>query len=91
MTVQHRLQACMRRGNLRVADLARWFDRPHPTVRGWARGTHQPSGGPHDVEHVGELLTLLETLIRTKRGFPIPRLSPRNRKQHVLDIKTRLL
>ena len=91
MTTQSRLQACMRRGNLRVADLARWFDRPHPTVRGWALGTHRPSGGPHDVEHVGELLTLLETLIRTKRGFPVPRLSPRSRKQHILDIRARLL
>ncbi len=77
----------MRRGNLRVADLARWFDRPHPTVRGWALKGIQPGGGPHDVETVKEQLALLEKLIAAKRGFPLPRLSPRARKQEVLDIR----
>ncbi len=87
MSIQKRLQACMKRGNLRVADLARWFDRPHPTVRGWALKGIQPGGGPHDVATVNELLTLLERFIDAKRGFPVPRLSPRDRKQHVLDIR----
>ncbi len=86
MTIQRRLQACMKRGNLRVADLARWFDRPHPTVRGWALKGIRPGGGPHDVERVGEQLRLLEKLISSKRGFPVPRLSPRQRKQHIVTI-----
>jgi hypothetical protein len=90
MTIQRRLQTCMKRGNLRVADLARWFDRPHPTVRGWVLKGIRPSGGPHDVDHVIELLGMLEMLIQKKRGFPMPRLSPRERKKHVADIRTRL-
>ncbi len=84
----------MRRGNLRVADLARWFDRPHPTVRGWALKGIQPGGGPHDVESVNSMLVLLEKLIEARKGsygFPVPRLSPRARKQHILDIRARML
>ena len=88
--VQKRLQACMKRGNLRVADLARWFDRPHPTVRGWALKGIQPGGGPHDVEQVHDQLVVLERLVEARKGFPVPRLSPRNRKQHILDIRTRV-
>jgi hypothetical protein len=91
MTIQRRLQACMKQGNLRVADLARWFDRPHPTMRGWVLKGSRPGGGPHDIEHVSELLGLLETLIQKKKGFPLPRLSPRDRKKHIVDIRARLL
>lgn len=90
MTIQRRLQACMKRGNLRVADLARWFDRPHPTVRGWALKDIRPGGGPHDAKMVEFDLNRLERLIKGKYGFPIPRLSPRARKQHILDIKKSL-
>jgi hypothetical protein len=90
MTIQRRLQVCMKRGNLLVADLARWFDRPHPTVRGWVLKGTRPGGGPHDIEHVNELLGLLETLIRKKKGFPLPRLSPRGRKKHIADIRVQL-
>lgn len=90
MTIQRRLQTCMRRGNLRVSDLARWFERPHPTVRGWVLKGTRPNGGPHDIEHVAQLLALLETLIQKKRGFPLPRLSPRERKKHISDIRMQL-
>lgn len=90
MTIQRRLQVCMKRGNLRVADLARWFDRPHPTVRGWALKGTRPGGGPHDIEHVGELLSILEKLISARKGFPLPRLSPRARKQHITNILDKL-
>jgi hypothetical protein len=91
MTIQRRLQACMKRGNLRVSDLACWFGRPHPTVRGWVLKGTRPGGGPHDIEHTGQLLTLLETLIRTHRGFPLPQLSPRARKQRVQDIRSKVV
>ena len=90
MTIQRRLQTCMRRGNLRVADLARWFERPHPTVRGWAYLGIRPGGGPHDVEQVHVLLKTLEFLIQKKKGFPMPRLSPRLRKKHLGDIRAAL-
>ena len=90
MTIQRRLQVCMKRGNLRVADLARWFDRPHPTVRGWALKGTRPGGGPHDVEHVTQLLGLLETLIKKRKGFPLPRLSPRARKSYITEMRENL-
>lgn len=35
MTFQGRLKKVMRRRNMRVADLARWFDRPYTTTREW--------------------------------------------------------
>jgi hypothetical protein len=87
MTIQRRLQTAMKRGNLRVADLARWFERPHPTVRGWAYLGIRPGGGPHDVEQVNVLLVQLETLIKKRKGFPLPRLSPRERKRHLHAIR----
>lgn len=42
MTFQKRLQKCMRAGNLRVADLARWFDCPYTTVREWVLFGREP-------------------------------------------------
>lgn len=35
MTFQKRLKKVMKRRNMRVADVARWFDRPYTTVREW--------------------------------------------------------
>lgn len=81
----------MKRGNLRVSDLARWFERPHPTVRGWVLKGTRPGGGPHDIDHVKMLLALLEGLIRLGRGFPLPQLSPRARKQRVQDIRSKVV
>ena len=88
---QKRLSACQRAGNLTQADLARWFDRPHATVRSWLRDGREPSGGPIDVDHANQLLGLLEALIRQKRGFPVPRLSGAARRKHVQDIRNRVL
>lgn len=80
----------MKVGNLRVADLARWFDRPHPTVSTWVKQGRQPSGGPTDVEHFHALLDLLEQLVKKNKGFPVPRLSPGARIEHVSEIRKRL-
>ena len=80
----------MKVGNLRIADLARWFDRPHATVSTWVKEGRQPSGGPTDVEHFHALLNLLEQLISKKKGFPVPRLSPARRIEHVSGIRQRL-
>ena len=85
-TFQQRLQACERGGNLTVADLARWFDRPYPTMRTWRSGT-KPGGGPIDQEHAIQMLGLLELLIKHKRGFPMPRLSPDKRIAHLLAVR----
>lgn len=86
-TFQQRLQACQRGGNLTVSDLARWFDRPHPTVRSWVQQGFEPGGAPLDVEHAHQMLGLLETLIRRKRGFPVPRLPPSKRIEHLAHIR----
>ncbi len=45
MTLQKRLKACMRRRNMRVADLARHLGRPYMTVREWVLNGRQPEAG----------------------------------------------
>lgn len=90
-TFQARLKAAQRAGNLHVADLARWFDRPDATVRGWVERGTKPGGGPIDKAHAAALLGLLEVLVKQKRGFPIPRLSPSKRIEHLMHIRSRCL
>lgn len=85
--IQQRLERCLKAGNLRTADLARWFDRPYPTVRGWLEGNYEPNGGPQDNEEIGRLLGSLEHLIIGRRGFPVPRLSPQERIAHLKRIR----
>jgi hypothetical protein len=77
-----RLSVVMRDGNLRVADLGRWFDRPYPTVRGWIMGG-QVGGTQGDINEIHASLMRLEFLVKNKRGFPVPRLSPVNRIKHI--------
>lgn len=91
MTFQARLKAVCKGGNLRVADLARWFEKPHATVRGWVEKGIQPAGGPLDVEHVVALTALLEQLIARKKGLPVPRLSPSARISHMRELRERCL
>ena len=86
-TFQQRLKACVRGGNLTGADLARWFDRPYSTVRTWVESGIKPGGGPIDKEHAESMLALLETLIKQRRGFPVPSMSPKARKDHVMQIR----
>ena len=63
----HRLQTVMRDGNLTGADLARWFDRPDPTVRGWISGDHDLGGAQLDVAFVEAQLVKLEKLLKKNR------------------------
>ena len=86
-TFQQRLKSCERDGNLTVADLARWFDRPYPTVRTWVQDGIEPGGGPIDKEHALSMLGLLETLIKQKQGLPLPRLAPRARIERLEQIR----
>lgn len=90
MTFQQRLKWVLQGGNLTVADLARWLDRPDPTVREWIDNGREPTGAPLDLEHVYALLELLETLIRKKLNFPVPRLSAAKRKEYILSIRKRV-
>ena len=88
-TFQQRLLSVLQGGNLTVADLARWFERPDPTVRGWVMRGGTPSGGPLDVEQVMKKLARLELLIEQGRHFPFPRLSPSERIERLLSLKKR--
>jgi hypothetical protein len=68
-----RLKACMDRGSLTLADLARWFGRPHATVRTWYTLNREPREGYRD--EVLRRLKMLEDEIIRRRGvarFPGP-------------------
>ena len=60
MTFQKRLKACMRQRNWRVADAARWFDRPYTTVREWVLHGRAPSGTERDRLKMERRLATLE-------------------------------
>ena len=91
-TFQQRLQLVLHAGNLSVSDLARWFDRPRPTVKDWAENGRAPSGAPLDIEHAQALLGLLETMIKRRQGFPVPLgLSPAKRLAHLKSIRKKAL
>ena len=91
-TFQVRLQEVLAAGNLTHSDLARWFDRPRPTVKTWIDDGREPSGPPLDVEHAHALLELLEQMIKRRQGFPVPiGLSANKRMQHLQIIRKRAL
>ena len=89
-TFQQRLQAVLQGGNLTVADLARWFDRPDPTVRGWVVNGGEPGGGPLDVQHIYVMLKELERLVKGGQRLPLPRLSPSERIARLKKIRPAL-
>ncbi len=60
MTFQKRLKAAMRRRNMRVADIARWFDRPYTTVREWTLNGRIPDGTELDRRIIERKLEVLE-------------------------------
>jgi len=60
MTFQKRLKAAMRRRNMRVADVARCFDRPYTTVREWVLNGRIPDGTERDRRTIERILEALE-------------------------------
>lgn len=86
LAIDDRLKKVLRDGNLTVADLARWFDRRDPTVRGWVNGT-QVGGAQMDSAFVLAQLDLLERKIKRKQGFPVPRLTPSDRIAYLNNIQ----
>ncbi len=76
--ITSRLQEALEKGNLTVADLARWFDRPYPTVKGWVTGG-LVGGAPLDLQEVEARLVKLEKAIAKGKHFPVPRMSPSRR------------
>ena len=79
-----RLRWCLKHGNMTVADLKHWFDRPYATVRMWvfdARTPRGPSGKSADL-----LLRQLEARIR--KGLTIPStLSSHERPAYVRKLR----
>lgn len=84
---QERLKRCMKGGNLTVADLARWFGRPHPTMRSWVEDGVEPGGGPLDAALARATLDKLEKLIARNSKFPVPRLSPQKRIAYLKELR----
>lgn len=70
MTFQGRLLEAMEGGNLRVADLARLFDRRHSTVRGWVADGREPAGTPAEIRELFAMLVRIETAVRNKKLGP---------------------
>lgn len=65
-----RLQWCIKHGDMTIADLHHWFERPRSTVRAWVllgkEARDLPSG------FLQKRLELLEKRIKARDGFPIP-------------------
>lgn len=74
---QKRLLGAQRKANFTVADLARWFGRPHPTVRCWTQGT-RPAGGPLDADRVEKGLARLEALAKNGK-LPLAWMRPKEK------------
>lgn len=70
MTFAKRLEAAKKAGRLTTADLAVWFGRPYPTVRGWLVRGYKP-WGPHGEEST-RLLDVLERAIAKRHKLPVP-------------------
>ncbi len=60
MSFQKRLKTVMRRRNMRVADVARWFGRPYTTVREWVLNGRVPDGTERDRKFIERKLETLE-------------------------------
>ncbi len=60
MTFQKRLKTCMKRHDMRVADVARHFDRAYTTVREWVLYGREPSGPEREREKMEKRLQALE-------------------------------
>lgn len=83
-----RLQRVIREGNLTVADLARWFARPHPTVANWVKGGRMGRElPPLDAAYVMAQLEVLEKRLKKKNGLPVPVMSARKRKRYFEDLR----
>lgn len=86
---KNRLDTVLEAGNLRVADLARWFDRPYSTVNSWMLG-HEPMGPPGDVREVMDALVRLEAAI-IARELPLPRMPSDRRLKFLAKLKGKML
>lgn len=85
MNISKRLNKVMVEGNLTMIDLARWFNKPFATVRGWVRTQPGRKTGrdmrlpPQEQERVIEILKLIEKRIRRNAGLPVPQFTPNSK------------
>lgn len=82
---QKRLLSIQKRANLTVADLARWYGRPHATVRCWTQGT-VPSGPPRDRADVERLTQWLNALANEK-VLPLPWMGRDKRRKKMEQLR----
>lgn len=87
ITFDQRLKRILRDGNLRVADLGRWYDRRHSTVSGWLAGS-AVTGAPLDVEQVYKQTDALEAAIKA-RELPLPKMPAARRLKFLARLKRR--
>lgn len=73
-------------GNLRAADLARWFDRRNSTVQGWLQG-REPAGPASEIRELFARLVKLEDRIRSRKGLPVPRMSATARIEYIEQLR----
>jgi hypothetical protein len=80
-----RLNRLLARGNLSIADLARWLDRPHATVSVWVHGRGSPAGTKKDREQVEREIKRMEGLMG--KGLPVPFLPRDERLAYIAKLK----
>lgn len=85
MKIGDRLTACLKKGNLTVADLALWLERPDPTVRGWVKGG-TVSGPAGDLDDILVRLRRMEELIKKAKVLPVPQMSKRKRPAYIKSV-----
>ena len=84
-TFAQRLRWCLKHGDMTVADLKHFFDRPYATVRMWVYDARRTPRGPAG-NRAEQLLRSLEKKI--KRGLVIPaEISSRERPAYLKKIR----
>lgn len=92
LTFAERLRIVLKKGNLRVADAVRIFDRPYATVDGWVKRGLNPGGGPVDVDNSYIMLGKLESFLQRSKLLPVPtNLKPPQRIRYVKKLRVVIL
>ena len=83
-TLQQRIDACLEKGALSVADIALWLDLPYPTVKSYRQGTTPQAARQRQIE---QRLSWLESAIRTDPRLPVPlSVRARERKAYLMGV-----
>ena len=86
-TFTQRLQWCIKHGDMTIADVHHWFERPRATVRTWVLDGREARTTPSN--YIEKRLADLEEKIRARKGFPIPAsLSPGKRPEYVRGLRS---